>query len=51
MHRRGVLAAERSGMMAKRDAGWGQMERVEGGLTVVRKGLWAEGMDAIGAVC
>lgn len=43
MHRRGALAAVRIGMMAKRDAGWGQMERVEGGLTVDRLGYWAGG--------
>ena len=43
MHGRGELVAESSGMMAKRDAGWGQTGRVEEGLNVVRKGFWAGG--------
>ena len=39
MHRRGELAAESSDAMAKRDAGWGQTGRVEGVLTVIRRGF------------
>jgi len=35
----GELAAESSGMMAKRDAGWEQTGRVEGVLTVIRMGF------------
>ena len=43
MHGRGELVAESGGAMAKRDAGWGQTGRVEGGLTVVRMGFGAGG--------
>lgn len=43
MHGRGELVAESSGMMAKRDAGWGQTGRVVEGLNVVRKGFWTGG--------
>lgn len=43
MHGRGELATESSGMMAKRDAGWGQTGRVEGVLTVIRMGFGAGG--------
>ena len=47
MHRRGELAAESSGMMAKLDAGWGQTGRVEDGRNVVRMGFWAGGNGGI----
>ena len=47
MHGRGELATESSGMMAKRDAGWGQTGRVEGVLTVVRMGFGAGGNGGI----
>ena len=43
MHGRGELVAESGGAMAKRDAGWGQTGREEGGLTVVRMGYWTGG--------
>ena len=43
MHGSGELAAESGGAMAKRDAGWEQTGRVEGVLTVVRKGFGAGG--------
>lgn len=47
MHGRGELATESSGMMAKRDAGWGQTGRVVEGLIVVRKGFWTGGNGGI----
>ena len=46
MHGSGELAAESGGAMAKRDAGWEQTGRVEGVLTVVRKGFGAGGGSA-----
>ena len=47
MLRRGELSADSGGAMAKRDAGWGQTGRVEGVLTVVRKGFVAGGNGGI----
>ena len=47
IHGRGELVAESSDAMAKRDAGWVQMERIESGPTVVRMGFGAGGNGGI----